>query len=134
MEGAKVVFICVENAGRSQMAEAFFKRHAPGSLRASSAGTMPAARLNPVVVEAMREVGIELSGAPKALTGEDVLPPAKAVSMGCMGGESCPAFPAGGVEDWGIPDPKGKPLRDVRIIRDAIERKVVELAARLEKQ
>lgn len=128
-----VLFVCVENAGRSQMAEAFFKKHAPGRFRVSSAGTRPARQLDPVVVQAMGEVGIRLPGKPKILAGKNIPASTRIVNMGCMDRGSCPALFAGGAEDWDIPDPRGRSLDEVRIIRDQVESKVRELAARLSK-
>ena len=130
----KVLFVCVENAGRSQMAEAFFKKYAPKSFQVFSAGTKPAVQLNPVVVQAMKQVGIELSGTPKILNNQHVLPFVRTINMGCMDKESCPALFVDDIDDWDIPDPKGKPLHEVKILRDQIERKVKELVAQLEKE
>jgi len=127
-----VIFVCVENAGRSQMAEAFLRRYAK-NLRVASAGTRPSQQLNPVVVEAMREVGIDLrSQSPKCLSDDLMRNSGTRVSMGCMDGESCPALFADGVEDWDIADPKGKPLEEVRKIRDEIESQVRRLAESLQ--
>jgi len=126
-----VIFVCVENAGRSQMAEAFLRRYAK-NLRAASAGTRPGPRLNPVVVEAMREVGIDLrSQSPKGLSDDLMRNSGIRVSMGCVDRESCPALFAGGVVDWNIADPKGKSLEEVRRIRDEIELRVRRLAESL---
>jgi len=126
-----VVFVCVENAGRSQMAEAFLRRHAK-HLRVASAGTRPSSHLNPAVVEAMREVGIDLrSQSPKGVSDDLMRNSGTRVSMGCMDGESCPALFAGGVVDWNIADPKGKSLDEVRKIRDEIELRVRRLAESL---
>jgi len=120
-----VLFVCNHNAGRSQMAEAFFEAMAPGDIRAESAGSAPARELWPAVVEAMREVGFDLSGRrPKKLTREMQLHADWAVTMGC--GDACPYVPAT-VEDWNVPDPAHRPLEEVRMIRDAIEPRVREL-------
>jgi arsenate reductase (thioredoxin) len=120
-----VLFVCNDNAGRSQMAQAFFERHAPPDVRAESAGTAPAAQIWPVVVEAMREVGIELgSRRPKRLVREMQLHADWAITMGC--GDACPYVPTM-VEAWDIPDPAGRPLDEVRAIRDEIEEHVREL-------
>jgi arsenate reductase len=120
-----VLFVCTHNAGRSQMAEAFFARHAPGDVRAESAGQEPADAIWPEVVEAMREVGIDLSGRrPKKLDLEMQLHADWAVTLACGG--TCPYVPAL-VEDWDVPDPAGRPLAEVREIRDELERRVVDL-------
>jgi protein-tyrosine-phosphatase len=120
-----VLFVCDHNAGRSQIAQAFFERDAPEDLRAESAGTEPAAAIWPQVVEAMREVGFDLSGRkPKKLTLEMQLHADWAITMGCA--DACPYVPAM-VEAWDIPDPAGRPIEDVRAIRDGIEAHVREL-------
>jgi arsenate reductase len=117
-----VLFVCNHNAGRSQMAQAFFERHAPPDVRAESAGTTPARQVWPEVVEAMAEVGIDLSQRrPKRLLREMQLHADWAVTMGC--GDACPYVPTT-VEAWDIPDPAGRPLEDVRVIRDTIETRV----------
>src|SRR5262245_30822331 len=125
-----VVFACVHNAARSQMAAAFFDRlAAPARARAISAGTRPAARVHPEVVEAMREVGIDLSGAkPRLLTLAFVQGAALLVTVGC--GETCPLVPGLRREDWAIVDPRGEPLARVRAIRDEIRARVADLVAR----
>jgi arsenate reductase len=122
-----VIFACVHNAGRSQMAAAFFNAVAdPARARAVSAGTVPAERVHPEVVAAMREVGIDLSGArPQRLTGELAASAQVLVTMGC--GEACPVLPGLKRDDWPIDDPKGRPLEEVRRIRDEIRRRVEEL-------
>jgi arsenate reductase len=120
-----VVFVCTHNAGRSQMAQAFFERHAPADIRAESAGQEPADKIWPEVVEAMREVGIDLSDRrPKKLTLEMQLHADWAITLAC--GAHCP-YVATTVEDWDIPDPAGKPLEEVRVIRDAVEARVEDL-------
>jgi arsenate reductase len=126
-----VLFVCNHNAGRSQMAQAFFERYAPEDVRAESAGSSPAQRLWPAVVEAMAEVGIDVSGRrPRKLLPEMQLHADWAVTMGC--GDACPYVPTT-VESWDIPDPAGLTLEQVRPIRDAIERQVRELCdAKLE--
>ena len=131
--GKAVLFVCVENSARSQMAEAFFEAMAPSGMRAASAGTRPGAQVNPAVVEAMREVGIDMSSrSPKALTPGMIGSARRVVSMGCMGSAECPAPLAGSVDDWGIDDPKGRPAGDVRRIRDEIRGRVAGLVAQIE--
>ena len=120
-----VLFVCTHNAGRSQMAQAFFERHAPDDIRAESAGQEPAGQVWPEVVEVMREVGIDLSGRrPRKLIVEMQLHADWAVTLAC--GAQCPYVPTT-VEDWDIPDPKGKSLDEVRMIRDAVEARVEDL-------
>ena len=118
-----VLFVCTQNAGRSQMAQAFFDRDAPVDVRAESAGQQPRREgVWPNVVEAMREVGIDLSQSrPKRLTVEMQLHADWAITLAC--GATCPFVPTI-VEDWDIPDPAGKPIEEVRAIRDAIEDRV----------
>jgi arsenate reductase len=125
-----VIFACVHNAGRSQMAAAFFNAMADAArARAVSAGTAPAAAVHPVVVEAMREVGIDLHGArPQKLTADVARGAALLVTMGC--GEACPALPGVRLEDWPLPDPKGQSLAEVRAIRDEVRRRVAHLLER----
>lgn len=121
-----VLFVCTQNAGRSQMAQALFERHGPSDVRAESAGAEPADRVHPVVVEAMREVGIELSDRrPKKLTLEMQLHADWAITLAC--GAKCPYVPSIG-EDWDIDDPAGQPIEEVRRIRDEIEARVKDLA------
>lgn len=126
-----VLFVCNHNAGRSQMAQAFFERYGPEDILAESAGTEPAPEIWPPVVEAMREVGFDLSGRkPKKLTLEMQLHADWAITMGC--GDACPYVPTI-VEAWDIPDPAGRPIEDVRAIRDGIQAQIRELiAVRLE--
>jgi arsenate reductase len=120
-----VLFVCNHNAGRSQIAQALFERYAPDDVRAESAGSTPAERVWPNVIEAMREIGIDLSGRrPKKLTVEMQLHADWAITLAC--GEQCPYVPAT-VEDWDIPDPAGKPIEEVRAIRDALETRVRDL-------
>ena len=124
-----VVFACVHNAGRSQMAAAFFNDLAdPARARAVSAGTAPAERVHPEVVAAMREVDIDLSGArPQRLTRELAASAPLLVTMGC--GEACPLVPGLRRDDWPVDDPKGRALGDVRRIRDEIRQRVAALVA-----
>ena len=120
-----VLFVCTHNAGRSQMAQAFFEKHAPSDLRAESAGQEPAEAIWPEVVEAMGEVGIDISSRrPKKIDLEMQLHADVAVTLNCQA--SCPYVP-GMVEDWEIDDPAGRPLDEVRKIRDEIERRVRDL-------
>jgi arsenate reductase len=129
MAVATVVFACVHNAGRSQMARAFFNALAdPAKARAVSAGTQPGERVHPDVVATMREAGVDLSHArPQLLTDELAGAAQLLVTMGC--GEACPFLPGLEREDWPLPDPKGQPLETVRRIRDAIRRRVEDLVA-----
>jgi protein-tyrosine-phosphatase len=128
----KILFVCVENAGRSQMAEAFFKKYLPKGFEAISAGTKPSNQVNPIVLQAMKEIGIDIENKiPKYLSSE-MLNDSIAVNMGCMDKESCPALFVKGVLDWNISDPKGKPIEEVRKIRDQIEIKVKKLVKNLE--
>jgi arsenate reductase (thioredoxin) len=119
----KIVFVCVENAGRSQMAQAFAEVFGKGKLEVYSAGSGPGSRINPVVIDVMKEEGIDLSSRhPKGLND---LPPVEMdylVTMGCE--ETCPAVLAKKMIEWDIPDPKGKPFDEVRQIRDMLEGKV----------
>ena len=120
-----VLFVCTHNAGRSQMAQALFERHAPDDVRAESAGQQPGKQVWPEVVEAMREIGIDLADRrPKKLTVEMQLHADWAITLAC--GAQCPYVPTT-VEDWDIPDPAGKPIEEVRAIRDAVEMRVKDL-------
>jgi len=123
----RVIFACVHNAGRSQMAAAFFNALAdPDRARAVSAGTEPAARVHPEVIDVMREVGVELTRAtPQRLTDALVRDARLLVTMGC--GESCPLVPGVERADWDLADPKGQPLERVRQIRDDIRDRVAAL-------
>lgn len=125
-----VIFACVHNAGRSQMAAALFNAlSAPALARAVSAGTRPGDRVHPEVVEVMREVGLDLSAErPRLLTEELARGAELLVTMGC--GDACPAVPGLRRDDWPLPDPKGQPLERVREIRDEIRERVRELIAR----
>jgi protein-tyrosine-phosphatase len=121
----KILFVCVENAGRSQMAEAFAKAYGNSRIEAISAGTMPAKEVNPVAVQVMREKGIDLSpNKPKLITNQMVQEADTIIVMGCSAEGFCPAPLLNKVVDWEIEDPKGKPIEKVREIRDEIERKV----------
>jgi arsenate reductase (thioredoxin) len=129
MDVRKVIFACVHNAGRSQMAAAFFNQLAdPAKARAISAGTQPGTQVHPEVAATMRELGIDLSRAqPTRLTAELAQGAALLVTMGC--GEGCPFVPGARVEDWPLPDPKGGPPERVRAIRDEIRQRVQALLA-----
>ncbi|MDO8578411.1 MAG: arsenate reductase ArsC [Dehalococcoidales bacterium] len=125
----KVVFVCVHNAGRSQMAEAFFNQFAKGKAKAYSAGTQPADEVNPIAAKVMKEVGIDISGAkPKMLTLEMIESADRVITMGC-GDDPAGLCPARIVqtEDWALEDPKGKPVEKVREIRDTIKERVAKL-------
>jgi protein-tyrosine-phosphatase len=122
-----VLFVCVGNAGRSQMAEAFFNQAAGGKARALSAGTKPASAVDPRTIEVMREVGIDISGnEPKALTMEMLEQADRVVTMGCGVEGVCPASFVE-TEDWQLEDPKGKPIETVRRIREEIRARVLRL-------
>jgi arsenate reductase (thioredoxin) len=126
----KVLFVCVQNAGRSQMAEALFRLAAEGRHEARSAGSRPAALVHPEVVEVMRELDVDLNDAvPHGLERVDADWADVVVTMGC--GDACPVIPGKRYEDWELPDPAGKPIAEVRAVRDEIEDRVRELAARL---
>ena len=127
MSPATIVFACVHNAGRSQMAAAVFNQVAdPAKARALSAGTKPGSGVHPEVREAMLEAGIDLSAArPQLLTADLAREAALLITMGC--GEECPYVPGVERDDWGLPDPKGKPLDEVRVIRDDIRERVAAL-------
>jgi arsenate reductase len=121
-----IVFACVHNAGRSQMAAAFLNQLANGKARAVSAGTNPGTRVHPEVVETMKAVGIDLSAAvPQRLTTELAAAANMLITMGC--GDECPYIPGLQRDDWPLDDPKGRPLDDVRRIRDEIRGRVIEL-------
>ena len=125
-----VLFVCVENAGRSQMAEGFFKKYAPKGFTPLSAGTNPVYHINPVVVEAMKEVGIDISKQKsKELTEEMIRESDKVVNMGCMNKNFCPTIWLPKVIEWNLEDPKGKSIEEIRKIRDEIEKKVKEIVA-----
>jgi arsenate reductase (thioredoxin) len=131
-----VVFVCVHNSGRSMMAEAFFNQLAQGKANALSAGTQPGDKVNPTVVEAMREVGIDIgANKPKMLTFEMVEKAEKMITMGCEAeaGAVCPASFIE-TEDWALEDPKDKPMETVRKIRDEIKNRVSRLISELLKE
>ena len=125
-----ILFVCVENAGRSQMAEAFATKC---GLEALSAGTIPSSKVNPMVVQAMKERGLDLSmNRPKRLTTEMITAASLVVTMGCSVDEACPRPMLAQMQkklvDWDLEDPKGKPIEGVRTIRDEIERRVIDLS------
>ena len=126
----EVLFVCVHNAGRSQMAAALLDHHAAGRIRATSAGSAPADTVNPAVVQAMREVGLDLSREfPKRLTTDAVQAADVVITMGC--GDACPVFPGKRYLDWTLEDPAGQGIEAVRPIRDEIDRRVQTLLAEL---
>ena len=129
-EKPSVLFVCVHNAGRSQMAAGFLTSLAGDRIEVRSAGSTPADRVNPVAVEAMKEVGIDIAAeAPKLLTADAVKASDVCVTMGC--GDTCPVFPGKRYLDWELDDPAGKDLEAVRPIRDEIERRVRVLVGEL---
>jgi len=130
---ARALFVCLHNAGRSQMSAALFARAAAGRHEARSAGTTPGEHVHPEVVEAMSELGIDLAGrVPHKLSREDTEWADVVVTMGC--GDECPYIPGVRYLDWDLPDPKGRPLEEVRATRDEIERRVTELIDELDGQ
>jgi arsenate reductase len=130
---ANALFVCLHNAGRSQMSQALFERAAEGRHAARSAGTTPAEHVHPEVVEAMRDVGIDLiDRVPHELSEEDARWADVVVTMGC--GDKCPYIPGHRYLDWDLPDPKGRPIEEVRATRDEIERRVRELVAELDRE
>lgn len=125
-----VLFVCVHNAGRSQMAAAYLEHLSGGLIEVRSAGSAPADSLNPAVVQAMREDGIDLSAAhPKVLTDDAVLASDVVITMGC--GDACPFFPGKRYEDWVLDDPAGQGVESVRPIRDEVRRRVEALVSEL---
>jgi arsenate reductase len=126
----EVLFVCTHNAGRSQMAAAMLDRQAAGRVRVSSAGSQPASQLNPAVVQAMAEIGLDISREfPKRLTTDQVHAADVVITMGC--GDACPVFPGKRYLDWELPDPAGLELDAVRPIRDEIRRRVSDLVDEL---
>ncbi len=125
-----VLFACVHNAGRSQMAAAFMRRYAAGRIEVLSGGSEPAEAIHPSVLEAMSEIGVDLRGVrPRAWSGSDFESADVVVTMGC--GEACPYYPAKRYLNWEIPDPKDKSIEEVRAIRDRIDQLVASLAREL---
>jgi arsenate reductase (thioredoxin) len=130
---AQVLFVCLHNAGRSQISQALFERAAGGRHTASSAGTTPAASVHPEVVAVMRELDIDLSERrPQPLTQELAEEADVVVTMGC--GDACPYIPGARYEDWDLPDPSGRPLEEVRATRDEIQRRVAALLTELDRE
>lgn len=128
---AHVLFVCLHNAGRSQMSRALFEEAADGRHTSSSAGTTPADHVHPEVIEVMNELGIDISGAcPQKLTPELAVQADVLVTMGC--GDECPYFPGKRYIDWDLPDPKGQPIEQVRAIRDDIHRRIAQLVKELD--
>ena len=128
---ASVLFVCLHNAGRSQMSQALFERAADGRHTALSAGTTPAEQVHPEVIEVMRELAIDLTGRrPQLLTRELAEQADVVVTMGC--GDACPYIPGRRYIDWDLPDPRGRPLQVIRATRDDIQEKVTALAPELD--
>ena len=126
-----VLFVCLHNAGRSQMSQALFEQAANGRHTALSAGTTPGERVHPEVVDVMRELGIDLADRkPQLLTPELAQQADIVITMGC--GDQCPYIPGKRYLDWDLPDPKGRPIEEVRATRDEISRRVSELLAELD--
>ena len=125
-----VLFVCVHNAGRSQMAAGFMTALSGGKVRVLSAGSAPKETINPVAIEVMAELGIDIAHeVPKILTTESVQESDVVITMGC--GDTCPFFPGKRYEDWVLEDPAGQGIEPVRIIRDEIKRRVTELLAEI---
>jgi arsenate reductase len=128
---ATALFVCLHNAGRSQMSQALFERAAEGRHSALSAGTTPGEHVHPEVVEVMRELGIDLADrVPQALTVELAQEADVVVTMGC--GDACPFVPGKRYIDWNLPDPKGRPIEEVRATRDEIQQRVLGLVVELD--
>jgi len=126
----EVLFVCVHNAGRSQMAAALLEHHAGGRVRVRSAGTEPSDEIDPNVVAAMAERGLDVAAArPRGLRDDDLRDADVVITMGC--GDACPVVPATRYLDWDLPNPAGRPLAEIRPIRDDIERRVVDLLREL---
>ena len=130
MSKPTVLFVCVHNAGRSQMAAGFMRELGQGRVEVLSAGSAPKDSINPVAVEAMAEVGIDIANnTPKVLTDEAVQESDAVITMGC--GDVCPFYPGKRYEDWVLEDPAGQGIEPVRIIRDEIKRRVTQLLAEI---
>jgi len=127
----EVLFVCVHNAGRSQIAAALLAHRSAGAIVTRSAGSTPAGELDPTIIQALREIGIDLTGAyPKPLTDEVIRAADAVVTMGC--GDACPIYPGKRYLDWHLPDPEGQSIDEVRVIRDQIDARVRDLLAELE--
>ncbi|MDE2868774.1 MAG: arsenate reductase ArsC [Chloroflexota bacterium] len=127
---SSVIFVCVHNAGRSQMAAGLLRASGGGLIHVMSAGTAPGERVNPVAVQAMRELGIDISDAsPSPLTTDDVAAADVCITMGC--GDTCPLVPGTEYRDWPVDDPSGQPIEVVRRVRDDIAERVQALVAEL---
>ena len=125
-----VLFVCVENSGRSQIAEGFFKKYAPKEFKVQSAGTKPILQINPIAVQSMKEIGIDISTQKsKGLTDEMIRNSNHIVNMGCMNKSFCPTIFLPKVIEWNLEDPKGKAIEEVREIRNEIEKMVKELVS-----
>ena len=130
MSKPSVLFVCIHNAGRSQMAAGWLRQLAGDRVDVRSAGSEPADQINPVAVEAMREVGIDIAGAvPHILETEDVRASDVVITMGC--GDACPIFPGKRYEDWDLTDPAGQPINVVREVRDDIRARIEKLVDEL---
>jgi len=128
-----ILFVCVENAGRSQIAEAFFNKYAPKGYKAISAGTRPVSQINPMAIEVMKEVSVDISNQKsKDITEDSMRNSTQIVNIGCMDKESCPTLFVHNLIGWNIEDPKGKSIENVREIRDEIEQRVKELVTNLQ--
>jgi arsenate reductase (thioredoxin) len=131
-EEKTVLFVCVENAARSQMAEGFFRKYRPRGYSNISAGTRPTGEINPTAIQVMKEVGIDISKQKSKEITEDMIRNSTVrVNMGCMDKESCPTLFIHNLLEWGIEDPKGKPIEKVREVRDIIEQRVKEFVRSL---
>jgi arsenate reductase (thioredoxin) len=129
-----VLFVCVENAGRSQMAEAFFRKYAPSEYEATSAGTHHTSQINPLVVQIMKDVGIDITNRkPKEMIEDMIRNATKIVNMGCMD-KDFPTLFVHNVVDWGIEDQKGKPIEKMKEIRDEIERRVKKVVEEMKRE
>ena len=130
-----ILFVCTENAGRSQMAEAFFKKFSKSNFDVISAGTIPSETLNPTVVMGMKEIGIDIiKQKPKLLSNSMIKNSVKTVNMGCMDKQNCPALFVHEIDNWNIPDPKTQSIEGVRKIRDQIKLDVLKLITSLEEK